>query len=289
MITKHFHLDYDKYNKEHMKRLGEYYRSITAKFSDKEMEEAIQIGLFIIDRLKPEDGLSYAEIAMVLWGPREGTSLEHLPEEYQDIYVSKINRLLFCLQMIAFEFVFNTTMEPQGEGRRTIPIIPCVRSAKIKEYDKSFPMIFNAAGSEYAYEVLEELGIYKLKSNDYARVNIPHPLSKEEREYAMILNDLKGVGNRHIDEYAEELIALVERIADRFSNLGESGILETDLMSELIPESRDKSGNDLEPYKMKFNDAMYMFFKGTEDGKYKRTAERYHAEWKRDHGYLEGK
>ena len=45
-------------------------------------------------------------------------------------------------------------------------------------------------------------------------------------------------------------------------------------MSELIPESRGKSGNDLEPYKVKFNDAIYMFFKVTESGKYKRTAER---------------
>jgi hypothetical protein len=212
MITEHFHLDYDKHNKEHMKRLGEYYRSITAKFSDKEIQEAMQIGLFIIDRIKPEDGLSYEEIAMVLWSdPRKEISLEEaIPEEYlkDDMYVSKIDRLLYVLQMIIFELGFNTTLEPQEAGKRTIPIIPCVRSTKklrvkgddgkdfYKEYDESFQMIFNAAGSEYGYEVLEELGgIGKLKSNDYARVNVPHPLSKEERECEIILNDLKGVGN----------------------------------------------------------------------------------------------
>ena len=31
MVTEHFHLDYDKHGKEHMKDLGEYYRSITRR------------------------------------------------------------------------------------------------------------------------------------------------------------------------------------------------------------------------------------------------------------------
>jgi hypothetical protein len=51
-------------------------------------------------------------------------------------------------------------------------------------------------------------------------------LSKEERECEIILNDLKGVGNRHIDDYVEELSPLFERIADRLSNLGDHGYLE---------------------------------------------------------------
>jgi hypothetical protein len=73
MITEHFHLNYDKHIEEKGKRMGEYFRSITATFSDKEMEETMKIGLAIVDRVKPENGLTYAEIAAELWGlkPKE--------------------------------------------------------------------------------------------------------------------------------------------------------------------------------------------------------------------------
>jgi hypothetical protein len=49
-----------------MDRLREYYRSITAKFTDKEMDEAMQIGYFTIDRVKPEDGYSQRDCLLIM-------------------------------------------------------------------------------------------------------------------------------------------------------------------------------------------------------------------------------
>jgi hypothetical protein len=160
-----------------------------------------------------------------------------------------------------------------------------------KKYGEPFRMIFNAAANrEYAFEAIEKLGGFdKLKSDDYEILGIPGPLSKEDREIETILSDLKGVGNQDVGEYVKELGCLVERIMDIAANFGPDGMLEDDFINEVIPESRGKSGNDLEPYRIKFNDAMYMFYKGTECGKYKRTLKRLHAEWKKNHGYLEGK
>jgi len=52
-----------------------------------------------------------------------------------------------------------------------------------------------------------------------------------------------------------------------------------------MPETLGKHGSDLEPYKAKFNDAMYIWV---------RALERNHrlsnsGGWKMDHGYLEDK
>src|SRR5215467_189771 len=94
MITEHFHLNDDKFMKQHMKDLGEHYRSITAKFSDKEIQEAYQIGDIINDCLKPEDGYYYKTVAVALWGEK---CLE------DDTYVSKVDHLLYVLQMIFLE------------------------------------------------------------------------------------------------------------------------------------------------------------------------------------------
>ena len=71
MLKEYYHYDIDKARKKHVKELGEYLRGITAKFSDKEMEEAITIGEFIALREEPEEGLSYKEIAMGLWPENE--------------------------------------------------------------------------------------------------------------------------------------------------------------------------------------------------------------------------
>jgi hypothetical protein len=66
-------------------------------------------------------------------------------------------------------------------------------------------------------------------------------------------------------------------------------MLESDLMHEVIPESKDKSGDDLKPYTIKFDDAMYLFFNWGE-----RTRRDIHThakeainEWKITRGYLE--
>src|SRR5262249_34338264 len=210
------------------------------------------------------------------------------------------------LQMIMFEFGFNTTIEPEEAKRRTLPIIPHVKSTKkirvkgddgkdsYKEFDKPFKMIFNAAASrEYSSEAAEKLGnMRKLKKNDYARVGVPRPVSKEDKVFETILDNLKGVDNQDIVEYVQELGHLVERITDIVGNFGPDGTLEDDLINEVIPESRGKSDSDLEPYRLKFRDAMYMLYKSREIGesealrnsKYKKAI----AEFKREYGYLEG-
>jgi hypothetical protein len=40
IVTDHYHLNYDKFLNQHIQDIGEYFRSITAKFTDKEMEDA---------------------------------------------------------------------------------------------------------------------------------------------------------------------------------------------------------------------------------------------------------
>jgi hypothetical protein len=62
-------------------------------------------------------------MAYCLWGEK---CLE------DDTYVSKIDRLLYVLQMIVLEFMFDTTMEAEEQeaGGRIIPIIPHVKSTK---------------------------------------------------------------------------------------------------------------------------------------------------------------
>ena len=67
MLKEYYHYDIDKARKKHVKELGEYLRGITAKFSDKGMEEAITIGELIAVCKSREEGLSYKEIAMGLW------------------------------------------------------------------------------------------------------------------------------------------------------------------------------------------------------------------------------
>jgi hypothetical protein len=74
-------------------------------------------------------------------------------------------------------------------------------------------------------------------------------------------------------------------------------------MSELIPESVGKTGNDLETYQMMFDDAMYMhvhvnyhklkgYVEATGYDKNKKILSSQlsnDVDWKREHGYLEGK
>lgn len=314
VITKHFRLDYEKHVQQHIKELGEYYRSITTGFSDKEMEEAMKIGLLTKDKGKPEDGVSYEELAAVLWGVGDDYKVAHapfeevLPAEYikDDAYVSKIDRLLYVLENIVCEFVFNTTLEPEENGRRVIPLVPCVVATKtIKDYDeqskkevlrkldKPVETIFNGAGTDYAFEHWEKNGqVQKLKKSDAHYYVLPKhlqpTLTRVEKEAEMILNNLKGRGEgQPIDEYMDGLTSLVRKISDTFLTLGkERDMLEEEMIYHVIPEASGKTGEELELHKARFFDAMYVFFVTTEHGKNKKWAQELHREWKRDHGYL---
>ena len=269
------------------KKLGEEFRRITAKFTDKEIDEASKIGIVIANKMNPEDGFSYEEIASALWGDDKDPTWETLPEEYRkdDAYISKIDRLLYVLQNLAFEFMFNTTIEPEEKGERRLSLIPYVKSTnKIKDKDKDgterlrkldeqVKMIFNAAGDrKLAAEQLLKSGIRKTK--------LP---TKEDKEVEITKSNLKG-------QYtSEESCKELERIVDAVmiimqDNVNPRGIEETEMMHRVLPESIGKEGKDLEPYVTKFNDALYLLFRSYEP----KAGER-NTEWKIDHGYLEGR
>lgn len=278
------HIDQEKAGK----KLGEEFRRITATFTDKEIDEASYIGIAIANKTKPEDGFSYEEIASALWDDNDDPTWETLPEEYRkdDAYISKIDRLLYVLQNLAFEFMFTTTIEPEEKGERRLSLVPCVKSTnKIKDKDKDgkeilrkldepVEMIFNAAGDrKLAAEQLLKSGIRKAK--------LP---TKGEKEAESIINNLKGDYWRegNIEEKFEELSQLVEAIIKIMENT--RGIEETELMHKVLPESIGKEGKDLEAYITKFNDALYLLFRS-----YEPKAGELNTEWKVDHGYLEGR
>jgi hypothetical protein len=73
------HIDQEKAGK----KLGEEFRRITAIFTDKEIDEASYIGIAIANKMNPEDGFSYEEIASALWGDDKDPTWETLPEEYR--------------------------------------------------------------------------------------------------------------------------------------------------------------------------------------------------------------
>ena len=111
IITEHFHLDNEKFIKQHGKQLGEDYRSITAKFSDKEMELALRIAEPIADRKTPEDGIPHFILYGLIHGKGYGDKskfkvldTEDIPDDYKD----EITHLLEVLQIMALEFMFTT-------------------------------------------------------------------------------------------------------------------------------------------------------------------------------------
>jgi hypothetical protein len=271
-----------------MKELGERFRRTTATFTDKEIDEASIIGIFIGNKTKPEDGYSYEEIAGALWTDKSH-EWETIPEEYRkdDAYISKIDRLLYVLQMLTFEFGFGTTIEPQEQEKRGIPMIPCVKSTnKIKGEDKDgkeilikldepVKMIFNAADNR-------ELAAEQLLKSGMGKGKLP---TKRDKEAESILNNLKGDWWRegNIEENFEELSQLMEAIHKTIDET--RGMKETELMHKVLPESVGKEGKELEPYVTKFNDALYFLFRVYEP----KASREYYKKWKIDHGYLEGR
>ena len=142
VITKHYHLDFEKAFKEDEKEFGEEVKRIISTFSDKEIEEANMLGNLIVKKRKPEDGLTYEEVAAALWGEKEKffkSSEEFLQKqkEYRDNYHrSKVDRLLYVLQYLSFDLSFNTTImkskeekekERGDDGGILMLMIPCVK------------------------------------------------------------------------------------------------------------------------------------------------------------------
>lgn len=112
-VMKDAHIDPHKFGK----RVGEHISREVSKFSDKEIEEAMKIGMLIGNRLEPEDGVSYEEVAALLSADENNLSFEGIPEEYtkDDVYIPKIDRLLHVLKQVMFDFLFNTTLEPHEQ------------------------------------------------------------------------------------------------------------------------------------------------------------------------------
>ena len=153
-VMKDAHIDPHKFGK----RLGEHISREVSKFSDKEIEEAMKIGMLIGNRLEPEDGVSYEEVAALLWADENNLSFEGIPEEYtkDDVYIPKIDRLLHVLKQVMFDFLLNTTLEPhETEDSRKMPLLPVVKETKrvrfegkITTYDEPIKMIFNGASKK---------------------------------------------------------------------------------------------------------------------------------------------
>ncbi len=70
-------------------------------------------------------------------------------------------------------------------------------------------------------------------------------------------------------------------------NVGSDGISEEEMMNKLLPESKGKTGKELEPYRKKFTYALYVVFRSHEPRDSKLVE--INDLWKVDHGYLEGR
>ncbi len=130
IVIDHYHLDYDKFLHQHIQEIGKYFRSITVKFTDKEMEDATVLGYAIADKTEPEDGISYKEIAIGLGIYDNVKTLKDVPAGYKE----KIDRLLYVLQYMALEFEYNTTPEKGvNVGVNLVPVVK--RTKKIRHSD----------------------------------------------------------------------------------------------------------------------------------------------------------
>lgn len=292
-VATEYHLNYDKMLENEKKEIGEHARRITSTFSDKEMEEAMKIGFLIAERQEPEDGLSYKEIALILWDdgdyiknhPDDVLNEKAIKERYRNDYIQRVDRLLYVLQYIYLEFMYNTTLEPNEKGKRYLSMMPCVRSTrklrvdgKIITYNEPVRVIFNGFKRKYAAEQM-----LKIVEADKTKLKTVTELpSNEDVEAEFIMNNLKGdISNAAYLEELSQIVWKVRKIMKKCKD--QKGIEETELMHKVFPESMRKSGKDLEPYVTKFNDALYLFFKAFEP----KTGE-LNRQWKIDHGYLEG-
>jgi hypothetical protein len=283
---KEQHIDEKKISKQ----IGEHFREITAKFSDKEMEEASEIGMFIINKYEPEVGFSYEEIASVMWGMHNAGNdgkdwkkfEEAMPEEYlkDNTYISKVDRLLYVLKCMIYEFTFNTTKEgwEKDKEKRCIPILPCVRPTKqvknldgtITAFDEPIPMIFNGVKMKYRSEDLIKFGEV-VEARSYTENDI-----KTES----IIGNLKG--NYETEVNSKEFIRIAENIRRIIHE--SKDIEETELLHKVLPGSIGKSGKELDPYWIVLNDALYLIFESQGSGNNEAN-----EQWKLDHGYLEGR
>jgi hypothetical protein len=172
VITEYYHLDYEKVLKKNAKEFGENIRRIKSTFSDMEMENALILGIVIGRAQEPEDGFTYEEIANGLLGYKiEAKRNEELEDGKEEEYRSKINRLLYVLQYMSFDFLYNTTIEREEKGERSLSMFPCIRlthkvreedDGKIITYDEPVEMIFNGCKSKYASEELLKFGLHKI-------------------------------------------------------------------------------------------------------------------------------
>ena len=87
----------------------------------------------------------------------------------------------------------------------------------------------------------------------------------------------------------EQVKTFMDKIYDtlNINNFPKEGILETDLMHKLIPESIGKTGKELESYKTQFDDMLYIWFKSHQ--KSPKQIDEWFEQWKADHGYFEGR
>jgi hypothetical protein len=258
IIEKHYHLNYDKFIKQHSRSLGEYFRSETAKFTDKEMEDAMVLGLAIADKTEPESGLSYEELGSGLLYHVDKPEI--LPKDYRE----KIDRLLHVLQYVVFEMGFNTT--PEKGNNEQVHMVPVVKwtkkikneEGKIEKLDEAVEIIFNGANKKYASEQFEKIGLRTGKiSKDEL---LPEHLQSKSAPELLA----EHFDDRYkTDEEKDQLCDLAEKLIKTMDKEYEHVPLK-DLLHRVFPETKDMDYDSddydpaLDPYMDKIKDALFL-------------------------------
>jgi len=136
------------------------------------MDESQMLAYFIADGKEPEDGLTYEEVAAMLWRnddyykSHKGADAfrfdDIIQEEYRNDYKEKVDRVIYVLQHIIFEFIYNTTLKPGCDlGPSIFPIVMSTEKikdddGKIITYDEPIEVIFNGAKEKYLRKALEK-------------------------------------------------------------------------------------------------------------------------------------
>jgi hypothetical protein len=115
----------------------------------------------------------------------------------------------------------------------------------------------------------------------------PEKFNPEHAEIELLMSSLKGDYNN--DQSAKKLLKLTSCISYIITKSikDDKKIIESEMMHALIPESRGKTGKELELYRTIFNDAMYILY-STIGNNYPELIDDI-SEWKTLRGYDDGR
>ncbi len=318
-LAKKYHLDYDKMNRLRSQHIGAYYKGLVAKFSDKEMDNAMKL-MFCLGEskaIKPEKGLTYNEAALFVYGDYDEKKRAFKSHDLPDDFEQKIDRLLYIGRCLSNEFFFGTTIEKSEQKHRVIGMFPMVKEVTNHpdfEKGEKVPMIFNGARREYMAEYMDseigkkEIGEFQQWAKEHPEPKLQSALSSvahlftegrnegqqqdpnsvnRQKKINLLMENIKG----DIDnpEYIQQVYEVASAIMEEMKRAGSTGVLEPDLMHNAIPGSIDKTGEELKYYQTLFEDALYSIYTIQESKGGSRRIKKINDSWKLDHGYLEGR